>query len=62
MIWITKIIGIYLKEQFQIKYYMIKHLILLKIRKYTGHQLGLAAIAYKFFDKNFLMKLGKISN
>ena len=33
----------------QIKYYVIKHLILLK--KCNGYQRGLALMVYKFFDK-----------
>ena len=32
-----------------IKYYVIKHLILLNIR--NGHQRGFASMIYKFFDK-----------
>ena len=40
-----------IEEHLLIKYYVIKHLILLKIQKYDGYQHGLALIVYKFFDK-----------
>ena len=40
-----------IEEHLLIKYYVIKHLILLKIQKYDGYQHDLALIVYKFFDK-----------
>ena len=39
------------KRDFLIKYWEIKHVILLKIIKYDGYQRGLASMVYKFFDK-----------
>ena len=34
-----------------IKYYVIRNLILLKIKKNDGYQQGLASMVYKYFDK-----------
>ena len=41
------ILKIYLEQQLLIKYYLIKHLILLKIPKYDGDQFELASMVYK---------------
>ena len=43
-----EILKIYLKKQRLIKYYVINHLVLLKI---NGNQRGLPSMAYKFFNK-----------
>ena len=45
-----EILNIYLQEQLLIKYYVIKYLILLKIRD-DGYQRGVASIVYSFFVK-----------
>ena len=34
-----------------IKYYVIRNLLLLKIKKNDGYQQGLASMVYKYFDK-----------
>ena len=39
------------RRELLIKYCIIKHLILLKIKKYGGYQTGIASIVYKIFDK-----------
>ena len=44
MTWLMEILKIYLEEQLLIKYCVIKHLILLKIRKIYGYQRGLASV------------------
>ena len=46
MTWLMEALRIYLEEQFLIKYYVIKDLIL-----YDGYQWVLASMVYKFFDK-----------
>ena len=46
-----QILKIYPEEQFLIKYYVIKHLTLLKYPKYDKYQHGLASVIYKFFYK-----------
>ena len=52
MIWHIEILKIYLEEQLLIKYYVIKHLILLNIyNRYGGNQRDPASMVYKFFDK-----------
>ena len=51
MTWLLAILKICLKEWLMIKYYMIKHLTLVKPPKYDGYQLRLASIFYQFFDK-----------
>ena len=51
------------KEQLLIKFWTIKHLILIKIKKYDGYQKSLASMVYKFFDKKLLAVVFKnISN
>ena len=51
------------KEQLLIKFWTIKHLILIKINKYDGYQKSLASMVYKFFDKKLLAVVFKnISN
>ena len=51
------------KEQLLIKFWTIKHLILIKIKKYDGYQKILASMVYKFFDKKLLAVVFKnISN
>ena len=40
-----------LEEQLLIKYYVIKHLILLKSLTHDGHQRGVDSVVYKSFDK-----------
>ena len=52
MILFMDILRIYREEQLLIRYYVIKHLILLKIPKYEWYQKGLASLVYKFSDKN----------
>ena len=46
-------LRIYREEQLLIKYYVIKHLIWLKIQnmmvKYDGYQRDFASVVYKFF-------------
>ena len=49
MIWLIVVLNNYLEEQLLIKYYTIKHLILLKNPKYDWYQRGLISV---FFDKN----------
>ena len=44
-------LRVYLKEQSQIKYYVVKHLILQKNPKYDGYQRRLASVVYTFFHK-----------
>ena len=46
MTWLLEILKIYLEKQLLIKYYVMKHLTLLKIQ-------NLASMVYKFFDKKF---------
>ena len=49
-----EILKIYLEEQLLIKYYVIKHLILLKILDMVGddgYQRDLGSMVYKSFDK-----------
>ena len=41
MTWLMEVLGIYLKEQSRIKYYVIKHLILLKFRNIVDTDVGL---------------------
>ena len=65
MIWLIKILKIYIEKHLLIKYYVIKHLILLykdpyKDPKYDGYQPILASIVYKFFDKKILVVALKI--
>ena len=51
------------KEQLLIKFWTIKHLILIKINKYDGYQKSLASMVYKFFNKKLLAVVFKnISN
>ena len=51
------------KEQLLIKFWTIKHLILIKIKKYDRYQKILASMVYKFFDKKLLAVVFKnISN
>ena len=51
MIWLSEIWKTYLAKQLQIKYHVIKHLILLIIQEYDGYQDGLTSVVYKFLDK-----------
>ena len=51
MIRLKEILRICLGKQFVIKYYMVKHLVLLKFRKNDGYQTSLASNIYKFFVK-----------
>ena len=51
MIWLSEILKIYLEKQLQIKYHVIKHLILLIIQKYDGYQHRITSVVYKFFYK-----------
>ena len=65
MIWLIKILKIYIEKHLLIKYYAIKHLILLykypyKDPKYDGYQPILASMVYKFFDKKILVVALKI--
>ena len=46
-----KILGIYLKEQLLIKYYVINLLVLLKNPKYDGYRRGIVSLVYKFLDE-----------
>ena len=47
MIWLVGILNIYLDEQRLIRYYLIKHLILLKPREnLDGYQRGLVSVVY----------------
>ena len=47
-----EILKIYQEEQFLIKCYLIKHLILLKNPKDDGYQRGLTSLVYIYFDKH----------
>ena len=51
MIWLSEILKIYLEKQLQIKYHVIKHLILLIIQKHDGYQHRITSVVYKFFYK-----------
>ena len=48
-----EILKVYIEEQLLIKYYVIKHLILLKIQNMMDINVDLlqASMVYKFFDK-----------
>ena len=46
-----KILRIEIEENLQINYYVIKHLILLKIQNMMDNSRGLASMIYTFFDK-----------
>ena len=50
-IWLVEILKILKEEQLLIKFWEIKHLILLKTPKYDGYQRGPASMVYIFFDK-----------
>ena len=53
MTWLTEILRICLEKQLLMKYYVTKHLILLKIQKKDGYQSELVSVVYKYFGKNF---------
>ena len=54
-----EILRVYLKEQSQVKYYVVKHLILQKNPKYDGYQRRLASMVYTFFIKLLLIQTKK---
>ena len=51
-----EISKISIEEQLLFKYYVIKHLTLLKIGKYVGYQRGFTPMFYKRFDYKILME------
>ena len=51
MILHMEILKIYLEEQLLIKYYMIKHLLLLKIQIMMDINVDFASMVYKFLDR-----------
>ena len=62
MICFMEILKIYLQEQFLIKYYVIKHLILPKTPTYDGQQRGLASMVSMLFDKKSSQSAVKNAN
>ena len=54
--WLKEILRIFLAEQLLIKYYVIKHLILRKIRNMMGIKEALLQCSINFLIKKFLIK------